>query len=300
MKKKNTILKTVTLSSILFASGCLNLNNNKIADKESSNLVSVQEYTGEGFDLPNGEKNDKIAEAKRDEIDKAMKKFFMDTYKTEVEVHNIVGNKDGATVFVESVGEPHFHTFAIVPINGQDQVITDGIWTQEGQVEGSIMSGIYAMIYDKELNELDTYLEKIVSEHPVTGVRDEAIQNTYSTGFTTPYYYITILDEAYDTFYEEYLQNPKTSKEDWKNKASSLKIDPEGYLITIQLFMKEKNQKPDQEILDTIVSDIESLKTLSPGSYGIYLNDNNIATDSADGTKDNTIEKVFPNEIMKP
>jgi hypothetical protein len=268
-------------------------------ETEKDHLISVQDYTGQGYELPNGEENDKIAEAHRKEIDKATKDFFLEKYKTEVKVHNIVGNKDGATIFVESIGEPHFYTYAIVPINGQKKVITEGIWTQEGQVEGSIMSGIYAMIYDKQLKELDNYLAKFVSAHPVTGVRDEAIQNTYSTGFTTPYYYITVLDEAYDEFYESYLQNPKTTKEEWKNKAKSLNIDPENYLITIQLFMKEKKQKPDQKILDTIVGDLENMATLSPGSYNIFLNDNKIMADSGNGNKDTTIERAFPEPIIK-
>ncbi|MDQ0233676.1 hypothetical protein J2S19_005033, partial [Metabacillus malikii] len=41
------------------------------------------------------------------------------TYKTEVKVHNVVGSQDAATVFVESVGEPHFYTYAVVPIENK-------------------------------------------------------------------------------------------------------------------------------------------------------------------------------------
>ncbi|MDR7073281.1 DUF1672 family protein [Fictibacillus barbaricus] len=284
----------ITLLSMLILTGCLMKN-----ETEKDNMVSVQDYTGQGYELPNGEENDKIAEAHLKEIDKATKAFFLDKYKTKVKVHNIVGNKDGATIFVESIGEPHFYTYAIVPINGDEKVITKGIWTQEGQVEGSIMSGIYAMIYDEQLKDLDNYLGKFVSEHPVIGVRDEAVQNTFSTGFTTPYYYITVLDDAYDEFYESYIQNPKTTKEEWKIKAQSLKIDPRGYRVTIHLFMKGKKQKPDQKILDVIVSDLENMTTLSPGYYSVYLNDNYILKDSADGTKDNTIQRANPDYIIK-
>src|SRR4051794_9874828 len=85
-------------------------------DLNTENLVSVQKYTGEGYALKDGEETDKIAEANRDEIELAVKKYFSKIYKTEVIVHNLVGAIDGVSVFVESVGEPHFHAFAIVPI----------------------------------------------------------------------------------------------------------------------------------------------------------------------------------------
>jgi hypothetical protein len=108
-----------------------------------------------------------------------------------------------------------------------------------------------------------------------------------------------VLDEAYDEFYESYLQNPKTTKEEWKSKAKSLKIVPRGYRVTLHLFMKEKKQKPDQKILDDIVSDLENMNTLSPGYYSVYLNDNYIRKDSANGTKDNTIQRAIPDYIIK-
>ncbi len=74
----------------------------------------------------------------------------MEKYKTEVIVHNMVGAVDGATVFVESVGEPHFYTYAIVPIDvDQKEVNSENVWSQEGQVENAIITGIFAMIFDQ-------------------------------------------------------------------------------------------------------------------------------------------------------
>ena len=77
----------------------------------------MQDYTGEGYTLKNGSKTDTIAQENKEEITKAVEMFFLERYKTEVMVHNMVGAADGATVFVESVGEPHFYTYAIVPID---------------------------------------------------------------------------------------------------------------------------------------------------------------------------------------
>ena len=302
---KAKLITGTLLSAALLLGGCSNTNgdSNKGGEeqvsKPSNTFVSIDNYNGEGYELPNGKKTDKIAEANRDQITKATKKFFLDTYKTEVNVHNIVGNKDGASVFVESVGEPHFHTFAIVPIDSQEKIMTDGIWTQEGQVEAAIKSGLYAMIYEDQLKELDSYLEEFTSKQPVTGMEKEAIQNVRSTGFTTPYYYISVLDEGFDALYENYLENPKTTKEEWQQTAQSLEINPKGYRVTIQLFMKEKDQKPDQKILDQISTDLENMDTLSPGYYSVYLNDNTIDAKSADGTKESTIKRANPNYIKK-
>ncbi|UAC48162.1 DUF1672 domain-containing protein [Bacillus aquiflavi] len=131
MKHKKKIL-TFSVGMSLLLGGCFNMDNtnhktNKAKNEQTKetpeekyareHYVPVQEYTGQGYTLRNGEKTDKIAKAHRDEIDKAVKKFFLDNYKTEVIVHNVVGAVDGASVFVESVGEPHFYTYAIVPID---------------------------------------------------------------------------------------------------------------------------------------------------------------------------------------
>lgn len=129
-------------------------------EKQSNHdfYVSVQDYTGQGYRLPNGNETDKIAEAHRDEVDKAAKKFFLDKYETKVKIHNIVGNKDGATVFVESIGEPHFHSYAIVPIDIDNKhIMVNDVWSQEGQVEDAIMVSIFSMIFDKELAKLNHY-----------------------------------------------------------------------------------------------------------------------------------------------
>jgi len=78
-----------------------------------------------------------------------VKKFFFEKYKTEVLVHNLVGNMDGVSVFVESFGEPHFYTVAIVPIDVNNKTIeTDKVFTQAGQAEDALASGLYAMVYE--------------------------------------------------------------------------------------------------------------------------------------------------------
>ncbi|MFC0187260.1 DUF1672 family protein [Fictibacillus aquaticus] len=284
---------TAPLLGIMLLGGCMK-GETETVKKEANPLVSVQEYTGQGYKLPNGDKNDKIAEANRDKILPAMEKFFLDKYKTNVEVHNIVGNKHGATVFVESKGEPHFNTFAIIPIDNKENVRPDGIWTEEGQVEFSIKSGLYAMIYEEQLKTLDMYLEKLTKEQPVIGVQAEAIQNTKSTGYTTPYYFITVPSDSFDPLYKTYLEKPETTKAEYQAAVKTITPDPELYNIIINLYMKDKNQKPDQTLFDQIVADLEKMN-LPPGLHTVSLHENSIDIDSPNESKDNSLER----EIQK-
>ena len=46
-----------------------------------------------------GKETRHIAASHQEEIQMAVKAFFLDTYKTEVMVHNIIGAVDGASVF---------------------------------------------------------------------------------------------------------------------------------------------------------------------------------------------------------
>ena len=82
-------------------------------------------------------------------MEKAVKKFFIDNYKTEIIAHNIVGTSKAASVFVESVDEPHFYTLAIIPVDNEKKTIKpDGVWSLEWEVEQEIIAELLAMIYD--------------------------------------------------------------------------------------------------------------------------------------------------------
>ncbi|TDL74983.1 DUF1672 family protein [Peribacillus frigoritolerans] len=306
--KKKLIISSMGLSLML--GGCSDMNNagtEKEIEKQTAAqqekqmedvYVSVQDYKGEGYELDNGKKTDKIAESNREEIDEAVKAFFQDTYKTEVKVHNVVGAADGATVFVESVGEPHFYTYAIVPIEG-DKVLSDKVWSQEGQVEDAIKTGIFAMIFDQEFSALDQYVEDVVKENPVVGITQEALETVRAGGYSTPYYYVNTLDPAFDKLYNAYLKNPDLSKEEWKQTFTKNDYPSKGVIITLYLYMKEEGAKPDQKVFDKVVKDLEEMDGFPRGSYSVYLNDNLIDKTNGIGTKDNTLERSNPDYIVK-
>ena len=312
MKLNNKILiGSIGLSLML--GGCGNMNQTNAnegneqtettnAENQQANdrLVPVQEYTGEGYTLRNGEKTDKIAHENKEEIKKAVEKFFLDEYKTEVIVHNMVGAVDGASVYVESVGEPHFYTFAIVPIDvSQKKVHTDKVWSQEGQVENAIRTSLFAMVFDEEIGVLDRYLEQLSESEPITGRTKDALERVSAAGYATPFYFVNTAGDEFDILLEQYLDNPNISKEELKSMFTPDMYAANKVIFTLYLYMKEVDLEPDNQLFQKIVSDIEEMEGLAKGSYSVLLNDNFIDKTSGVGFKDNSLERGFPKNIIK-
>src|SRR5699024_3486412 len=131
--------------------GCLNLENKnaemeKQRNKEDEQYISVQDYDGEGYTLRGGQEEAvDIAEQHKEEIVKAVEKFFLENYKTEVKVNHFIGAKDAVSVTVESVNKPFFYSYAIVPVDFKSKTVaTDQVFTLEGEVEQDIQTGLYA------------------------------------------------------------------------------------------------------------------------------------------------------------
>ncbi|USK38768.1 DUF1672 domain-containing protein [Cytobacillus firmus] len=265
-------------------------------------MVSVQDYTGEGYALPYGKETDKIADENLDQIEEAAIKFFKEKYKTDVTVHNVVGAKDGATVFVESKGEPHFYTYAVVPIDElEKKAMTEKIWADEFQVENAIKGGLYHMIFNEEFKKLDNYLESVAADGQVTGKTKESLQNAGGQGFMAPYYFISMTDEelAIKPVYDLFINNPDESVKNLRNAYDDTQFNPENFFINIQYFMSDEESEPNKEIFNKIVKDLEEMTSIPKGSYSVFLNDNFIDKKSADGTKDNSLEQSFPDYIIK-
>ncbi|MGD7008869.1 DUF1672 family protein [Metabacillus sp. 84] len=302
MKVTYSVL-SIGLSLILLTGGCSSLerlesNSNKQVNKgegtgaSDQNVIGVQDYTGEGLVLPNSKGNNKISPEKKKEIEKAVKNYFISNYKTKIILHNIVGNQDGFTAFVESTDEPKFHTYAIVSTNA------DNVKTLKGQVENGIEGGLYAIIYKDKIRELKRYLTNVKNSYQITGRRTEAINNTSTSGFTTQDFYITPLDESLENLGKQYIENPQSTME----KVNSMKhydIDPSNLLITIQLYMKEENVKPDIDVLNKVVEGLKKSNNLPPGNYVVYLNGNKIYKDTGTGSEENQLQSKDGTIIIK-
>ncbi len=298
----------ICLAFFLFLAGCSNLQSENgqpdSAKAEHNNkddrLVSVQDYTGEGYTLRDGNKTDKIAQENKEEITEAVEKFFLEKYKTEVIVHNMVGASGGVSVYVESIGEPHFYTFAIVPIDiSQKKIHTDKVWSQEGQVENAIKTALFAMVFDKEIAVLDKYLEELSKTEPITGRTQEALKRVSAAGYATPFYYTNTTGDEFDILLDHYLENPNVSANEIKNIFTSEMYTANSITFTIYLYMKEENLEPDNELFERILSDIVEMEELPKAAYSVILNDNLINKKSGIGYKDNSLKRATPNKIIK-
>ncbi|WP_257985123.1 DUF1672 domain-containing protein [Bacillus sp. T33-2] len=286
----------------------MSTNNNRDSEKKTEaytstdTMVSVQEYKGEGYGLADGKETDKLAEANRDQIEEAAIKFFQEYYKTDIKVHNVVGTRDGATVFVESAGEPHFYTYAVVPVDKQKKkVLTEKIWADDYQVQNAIQGSLYHMIFHEEFGQLDDYFASLEAEGQITGKTKEALQNVGGHGFMTPYYFISTDadDAAIKPVYDLYLQNPDESIENLRNTYNESLFDKDNFQINIQLFMKQKQAEPSEEVFTQVSRDLDEMTTIPKGTYSFYLNDNLIHAQTSEGAKDNSLKRAFPDYIIK-
>lgn len=265
----------------------------------AENFMRVQDYNGDGYTLQNGEQTKDIIAGKHDIIENAVKSFFKSKHRTEVKVHNIVPAEEAASVFVESVGTPHFYTYAVVPIDKENKTIKeDAIFTQEGEVESAITTALYAMMYEEEFANLDAYLNELSSKYPITGLPIEAVEKAGGNGYSSSYYFLdTTVDYLFEP-YKAYIENPSINKQELKEKFSSF-FDPEWLTIAITLYMSEEDVDPDEELYDKILSDIESMDNLPPGAYSLVLHDNLINFQYASGSKKSSINKTMMESIIK-
>lgn len=277
------------------------LSNEKMNAYELEHYVPIQEYTGEEFTLRQANlKIGSIAAANKQAVITAVQSFFLNTYNTEVNVHNIVSAIDGVSVFVESVGEPHFYSYAIVPIDLEhEEVLIDRVWSQEGQVEGAIQGGLYAMAYEEEFATLDAYLEELTTKYPVTGTPAKVTERVKGNGYTTPYYFVSTFADIFDELLDVYWARPDQTKGEFRRFLDAHPLAPEGVSFGIEFYMREKDTDPNEDIYDAIFKQLEQLEGIPTGEYHLFLNDNWIDGRRGIGKKKNTIEKTVPHGILK-
>ncbi|RIW32541.1 DUF1672 family protein [Bacillus salacetis] len=293
-RKKKWIIYGIGLSLVL--GGCMGNGVDEKQAEVKDEYARVQDYKGEGYFLNNGDENDQIAEAKSGEVERAVTDFFLEEYKTEVVVHNLVGNVDGVTVFVESTGPLHFYSSAIVPINQKaKEIISDEVRSQEDVVEEGIREGLYFKIFEEEFKKLDHYLEELASEKEVVGRTVKSLQNTGGSGFMTPYYTITSFngDEAIQPVYDLYMEDPDTKTENLKSAFNTELFDEEYLTMNVILYMSEEKASPSKSLLEKVLKDLEGMDSIPNGTYQIIINDNGIHKESSEGYKDNSIKAEF-------
>jgi hypothetical protein len=269
---------------MLFLLGSCSLMPNKADEKkqaEASEYMPIQDYTGQGYSFDNGEETGKFANQHRKQIVQRVKQYFIQKYHLDITVHHIYGATDAAVVFVESKKDPKFHTSVIVGIDLENKKIGD-VGAYEGSVEGAITTGLYVMAYEKEFQKLDEFCEEMAKKYAVTGMMQEAVNNTVDTGYATRFYYTSTSDIDYPQVYKTFLAHPHLSKQRAKElvleRQSSKDFNAEKDSISIALtfYMKMRNQAPDQKIADQIIEALKKAGGLPPGNYGVFVNSNEI------------------------
>ncbi|GLI83855.1 hypothetical protein ANABIO32_15520 [Rossellomorea marisflavi] len=303
------------ISISLLLGGCFGVDSGKkseakktdakqgVDDRPEDRFESVLTYTGEGYDLPGGEENEKIAKEHKDEVVKATKDYLKEKYNTDIEVHNMVGNKDGVTVFFESVGDVHFYSTAIVPIDSDNQkVLSDKVWTLEGEVEKAIRASLYAYIDKDDFENLDNEIKDIINSNPeITGRTIESLQNVGGNGYMTPYYFVqsSSNDEAIKPVYDSFINNPTSSITDLRKLYDKDLFKSKDLIFSINFFMKDSNLEPDKKIYDSIVQAFEDNDQLPRGTYVINLHDNFIIKSKFEGYKQNSLSQTALDGIIK-
>src|SRR5699024_8954134 len=195
----------------------INTNNEEKNEKyDPKHYAPIQEYTGEGYTLEGARgETGEIANEHREEVEKSVEDFFLDEYRTEVKVHNIVSAVDGVSVYVESVGDLHFYTYVIVPIDVKNKEIKlQEDWSQEGRVEDAIAGSLYAIAFEAGFRNLNKYLDGLVNDYPIIGTNIKTIENVKGNGYTTPYYFISTFDDTFKELAESYINNTNMSEEE--------------------------------------------------------------------------------------
>jgi len=160
---------------------------------------------------------------------------------------------------VESVGEPSFHAVAIVPIDIDNKTIeTDKVFTQSGQVEDALASGLYAMAHEEEIENLNNFIQQISKDYSLVGKNEEAVQNVGGTGFLTPFYFISSIGETFDKINSLYLEDQNIDKKEIRSILDESNFNPDDVNIVLNVFMKDSNTEPDEKAYDEISNMIET------------------------------------------
>ncbi|EIT84285.1 lipoprotein [Fictibacillus macauensis ZFHKF-1] len=257
------------MSIVLVLAGC-----GGKSEQTESPYIPVQDYTGQGYELHNGEKYVEFAKEHRAEVEKLVKAHFRNKYKSDVTVHNVVGAQDAVVAQVEAIGSVNYHTYVILPIVS-DQ-LTGKVVGEEGELEGAIVTSLYGQAYQKEFQVLDTFCKEVSNKYPVIGISQAAIDNTKSFGIYKPFYRVSLLDMYYPEIFKLYRTHSKVTSKELDRYIRHKKVDKKYVSITLGFYMKQRHAAPDANMLKKIYKEFKQKKGFPPGNYTIFLNSNEI------------------------
>ncbi|MBC1248820.1 DUF1672 family protein [Listeria welshimeri] len=257
------------LASLLLLGGCFNMNEKTEQEKAQEGTTPVQDYVGQGFSFVDGDKSEERVKEYEEEIKQKAIEYVQTKYKTKVKVNNVVPARNAAVVMIECEGPIQFHTSVIVgeSINKKSE------WSarsNEGEVEQAIVSGLYEKAYETEFRNLDKFTEKLAKENDLLGLRDEAIEKTSSSGYTSNHYFISASSLSFPSVYQAYIENQRIAADELKLLFA--KDDPEGNILSIPMeFYSKEDKLPDQEIADNLAERLKQEEGLPKGNYMVTV-----------------------------
>uniref|UniRef100_UPI001431700C DUF1672 family protein n=1 Tax=Listeria valentina TaxID=2705293 RepID=UPI001431700C len=189
-----------------------------------------------------------------------------------------------------------FHTSVIVGFDMQKKELDPlpNVRSEEGEVEGAIVSGLYAKAYKQEFEKLNSISSQLASEYSFNGINQIAIEKTHASGYEQKYFFVSISSLDFPKVYQAYIENTAvtpmmlqklfTEVEDLKNK-----ID-----IPLTYFNK-KNGLPEQNIVDNMGEELKKISGIPKGTYSVavYKNFivNRVGLPNGDSTDSAEIQK---------
>ncbi|MBC1405509.1 DUF1672 family protein [Listeria welshimeri] len=260
----------LSLSAVLLLlSGCFNLNEKTEQEKAQEGTTPVQDYVGQGFSFVDGDKSEELVKRDEEKIKQEAINYVKNTYKTDVKVNNVVPARNAAVVMVECEEPIQFHTSVIMG----ESINKKGEWSarsNEGEVEQAIVSGLYEKAYETEFRNLDKFTEKLAKENDLLGLRDEAIEKTSSSGYTSNHYFISASSLSFPSVYQAYIENQRIAADELKLLFA--KDDPERNILSIPMeFYSKEDKLPDQEIADNLAERLKQEEGLPKGNYMVTV-----------------------------
>ncbi|EUJ33860.1 lipoprotein [Listeria floridensis FSL S10-1187] len=266
-------------------------------DKEKKDAVQttpVEEYTGQGYSLVDGEKSKTVVEKNQAEIEKRAVTYIKEKYHTDVVVNNVVPARNAAVVMVEAKQPIAFHTSVIVDVDMQNKKLQpDGaVRSEDGEVEKAIVGGLFVKAYAKEFENLDRRLVQLEKKFNWCGMTQEAVNKTADSGFVTTHYFISIFAKDFEQILQGYQENPKITKEELAVLFKQLDPKGEKSLIAIRLYSKT-NSLPKEEKVQEAVSWFQKGEMLPISLYNLSVFKNSIVNQVGQSDGENTASIDF-------
>ncbi|MGY3777395.1 DUF1672 family protein [Isobaculum melis] len=268
---------------------------------DNAEIVSVQDYTGEGFHGEYNQTTDRIVKRNYEELELIANEYMQENFKTDVEITSYIPLENIAVVLFKTKKEPVIHSSFYVMVDHKDRSLIHQFNAHEGEVEQSIVSGLYHYAYEEEFNKFNEKIEELKDKYPVVSLTEEAHEKTYISMYREKNYYISMSSLSVPSVLDFYKEtNEVISKEEVRTMFELIESSEEiSKGIVIRLYMKEAGTHSDKKLLNNLIDDMSKFSFLLKGSYTINLMSNDVLKKSGHGVENEDLSIIFENKEEK-